>query len=281
MVRRRLISACLRFYREQAGINAKNAADRILSDPSKITRLEKGQRAISPRDVRDLCDAYGVPDDVRSELMTLAKNVRTREWWQATSLPAALQTLIALEGSAQTISEFEVIAIPGFLQTREYAESILSLYLARDPVKRENAVNARLRRREIYTGDSGPEIRILLDQAAITRIVGGKQIMRAQLSYLVDAIEKYGIDLRIIPFDAGAHLGISNGFTVLEIPKPEIFPAGIPNPGFVYLELSSGSSYLDDPGDVEQHLTTFSRQRNVALSVDDSVNMLRAAVKAN
>jgi transcriptional regulator with XRE-family HTH domain len=279
MVRRRLISACLRFYRERAGINAKNAAERILSDPSKITRLEKGQRAASARDVRDLCDVYGVPDDVRDELMSLARGVRSGGWWQGIGLPTALQTLIAMEGSASTISDFEVIGIPGFLQIREYAEEILGLWFGHDPKKCEDAVNARLRRREIFVGDSSPDIRVILDEAATSRLVGGKRVMRAQLEFLVEAVTDHGVDLRIIPFSAGAHIGISNGFTVLEVPKPPVFPAEIPSPGFVYLELSSGSAYLDDQDDVEQHLTTFKNLGAIALSVSESIDMLNAAAK--
>lgn len=280
MVRRRLISTCLRFYREQAGINAKNAAEQILSDPSKITRLEKGQRSISIRDVRDLCDVYGVPDDVRTELMSLAQGTRTREWWQSADLHPVVQTLIAMEGAAETISEFEVIGIPGLLQTRQYAETILNMWYSHDTTKRESEVRARMRRQEIFTGDSPPTIKVVLDEAAICRVVGGKRIMREQLNHLADAVLSKAVDLRIIPFSIGAHTGISNGFAVLQIPKPAVFPSELPDPGFVYLELSAGgSSYLDDPGDVERHLTTFSHLQQVALPVDKSVDMLHATAR--
>jgi len=279
LVRRRLISNCLRFYREQAGINARNAAERILSDPSKITRLEKGQRGISARDVRDLCEVYGVPENVRTELMSLVQGVRTREWWQSADLSTALQTLIAMEGSAEAISEFEVIGIPGFLQTREYAEAILDLWIPDDSTRRKSAIDARLRRREFFDSDSAPTIRVVLDEAAIHRVVGGPQVMRGQLERLASDVANNGVDLRVIPFTAGAHLGISNGFTVLEISNPPAFPEEIPNPGFVYLELSSGSSYLDDPEDVDQHLATFRYLRSVALSVDESIDMVHNAAR--
>lgn len=279
MVRRRLITTCLRFYREQAGINARSAAERILSNPSKITRLEKGQRGISARDVRDLCEIYDVPEPVRNELMSLVQGVRTREWWQDTDLPTALQTLIGLEGSAKTISEFEVIGIPGFLQTREYAETILELWIPDDPSRRKSAVDARIRRREIFDSNNPPEIQIVLDEAAIRRVVGGTQVMRGQLERLTDDVTNNGVDLRIIPYAAGAHIGVSNGFTVLEISNPLAFPEEMPSPGFVYLELSNGSSYLDDPQDVEQHLTTFRLLRSIALSTEKSVDMLHGAAR--
>jgi len=181
-----------------------------------------------------------------------------------------------MEGSAETISEFEVIVMPGILQTREYAEVMIDLYPPHDQAKRDGAVKARLRRQQILSKDSPPAVRIVLDEGVIAREVGGKKVMREQLSHLSDVVAK-GVDLRIIPFSTGGHVGETNGFTVLEIPKPAVFPAEIPNPGFVYLELSSGPSYLDDTYQVEQHLTKFTQLREVALSVDKSVEMLRIA----
>jgi transcriptional regulator with XRE-family HTH domain len=279
MVRRRQLSAILRQYREESGLTAKEVADRILSNPSKITRLEKGQRAATLRDIRDLCQIYGVPDHACDELMELARGSRKRGWWQDAGLDPALQTLIGMEGAAKTISEFEVIAIPGLLQTQDYAEAIITRWIPDDTSRRKSAVDARMRRQQIFQGDSPPAMKVVLDEAAIRRVVGGRDVMRGQLNHLCDLITKSAVDLKVIPFSAGAHLGVSNGFTVLEFQKATSISAEPAIPGVVYLEQSNGNSYLDDPADVQQHLAAFGRLTTQALTVTKSLDLLRAAVR--
>src|SRR5688572_28275952 len=82
-VRRRTLGSLLRQHRLDAGFKATEVAGRLLCHPSKITRIESGERAASARDVRDLCDIYGITDDAeRGRLMTLARESRQRGWWQ-------------------------------------------------------------------------------------------------------------------------------------------------------------------------------------------------------
>jgi hypothetical protein len=58
--RRRELGAMLRALRMQHGLTVEQVAERLLCSPSKVSRLETGHRGASARDVRDLCDLYGV-----------------------------------------------------------------------------------------------------------------------------------------------------------------------------------------------------------------------------
>ena len=90
-VRRRELGALLRRLREDRGMSVKQVTERLLCSPSKVSRIETGQRGATLRDVRDLCDLYGVADQTeRDQLMRLAREGKEQGWWQSYDLPATL-----------------------------------------------------------------------------------------------------------------------------------------------------------------------------------------------
>ena len=52
----------LRALRNDRGLTVDQVAAELLCSPSKVSRMETGQRGATPRDVRDLCELYGVTD---------------------------------------------------------------------------------------------------------------------------------------------------------------------------------------------------------------------------
>lgn len=144
MVRRRQLSMLLHRYRLAAGLSAKEVAERLYEAPSKVTRIEKGQRLATVRDIVDLCRIYGLTDETREHLTGLAKGSRQREWWHGLHLSPATQTLIGMEGSAESILEYELALFPGLLQTSNYADSVLRTWYP-DPDKRKEILAARMK----------------------------------------------------------------------------------------------------------------------------------------
>src|SRR5262249_36628853 len=122
VVRRRELGALLRDLRIEAGLTVEQVAEQLMVSPSKISRLETGQRGASLRDVRDLCNLYEVTDEEREHLSELAKSSKRPAWWQRYSLPYA--NFVGLEAEALRISDFESGAFPGLLQTPDYARAI-------------------------------------------------------------------------------------------------------------------------------------------------------------
>ena len=100
--------------------------------------------------------------------------------------------------------------------------------------------------------------------------------MREQLRHLIDTTGKTDIQLQIIPFSAGVHIGTLNGFIILEFeqPNPAIPEAEIP--GVVYVETLAGGTYYDQPAEVELHLAAFAELHRSALSIDRSRDFLRS-----
>ena len=259
----------------RAGLSAKEAADRLLSSPTKISRLENAQRNATLRDVRDLCEIYGITEPaVRDELMDLARGSRERGWWQNMGLDPALEALIGMEGAARSIREFEPLALPGLLQTRSYARAMLEKWRADDPAGQDLAVEVRMRRQQIFEAASPPTIRVIVDEAALRRVVGGKTVMREQLEHLADLAET-DVEVQVIRFSAGAHLGMSSGFTILEFAQPTTLNPEATIPAVVYAETLGGATYLDGPKDVRAYVEAFAGLSAQALSRADSLNLLR------
>src|ERR1700748_760521 len=97
-VRRRELGTLLRKLREDKKMSVKQVTEHLLCSPSKVSRIETGQRGATLRDVRDLCDFYGVmADDERERLMTLAKEGKQQGWWQSYDLAFATPTYVGLE----------------------------------------------------------------------------------------------------------------------------------------------------------------------------------------
>ena len=98
-LRRRELGALLRAHRLDLGLTVDQVAERLLCSPSKVSRMETGQRGATQRDVRDLCALYGITGEEEcTRLMTLAREGKQQGWWQPFELPYS--TYVGLEQEA-------------------------------------------------------------------------------------------------------------------------------------------------------------------------------------
>src|SRR5712691_11262201 len=105
-VRRRELRALLRKLRTEKGLTVEHAAERLLFWMSKLSSMETGHGVATPRDIRDLCELYGVTDETERDHMTnLAAESKQQAWWQSYDLGYA--TYVGLEAEAVTISAFQ------------------------------------------------------------------------------------------------------------------------------------------------------------------------------
>src|ERR1700727_799270 len=127
-VRRRRLALELRRLRESAKLTCEEVADRLECSASKISRVETGRVSVSPRDVRDMLQIYGVAPDQREELVQLARDSRQKGWGHAYSdtIQPQFATYLGLESAASEIRIYEVSLIPGLLQTEDYARAVIS-----------------------------------------------------------------------------------------------------------------------------------------------------------
>jgi transcriptional regulator with XRE-family HTH domain len=249
-VRRRELGALLRALRTERGWTAEEVAERLLVSPSKISRQETGQRGVSQRDIRELCDLYGVEGDQRQHLIDLASEGKQRAPWQPTGLPYS--TYVGLEAEAVSISDYGLCVMPGLLQTPEYARAVVEAMVPKwVPDIVEERVQGRLSRQErILAGPGAPHFEAVVDESVLHRVVGSPAIMRTQLEHLLELSEQPAITLRVIPYSAGALPAPNNKFIILRFASPNVADT-------VFVEGLTRDDYLDDPAEVEVYSTTF------------------------
>ena len=185
-VRRRELGALLRKLRTKKGLTVEQAADRLLFSMSKLSRMETGHGVATPRDVRDLCDLYGVTDEAeRDHMMQLAAEGKQQAWWQSYDLGYA--TYVGLEAEAVSISAFQSSVVHGLLHTADYAraghEGAMPML---SPDQIELQIEAKLTRQRILTRGNPPRINGDSRRGGLHRVVGGRQVMAAQLAKILD-----------------------------------------------------------------------------------------------
>jgi transcriptional regulator with XRE-family HTH domain len=267
-LRRKELGARLRQLRIDAGLTAEEVADRLLCSSAKISRIETGGRGVSLRDVRDLSGIYGVDAREQEHLMSLAKESKQRAWWQEYDLK--YQTYYGLEAAAASIADYESGMVPGLLHTEAYARAMAAgTDPAMSPEEREHAIQARLKRQNRLTEPSPPRFHALIDESALRRMVGGLDVMREQLSVLVERAVLPNVTLQIVPFDAGAHPGIDSTFTILGFAENDMHDV-------VYVEGLMGQFYLERPTDIERYHRVFGEIAAKALDPESSVARIEA-----
>lgn len=273
-VRRRRLGQELRRLREQKNMTAEQVADRLLVSQSKISRLENGRRSISQRDVRDLCGVYEVEDErIVNSLMQMARESRQQGWWHAFGdLPYSVY--IGLETAAASLRIYQSLIVPGLLQTRAYAEAVIAgsspEVTTADVEKR---VKVRMRRQDRIREPEQPlRLWAVFDEAALRRVVGDKQIMREQLEHLIEVSELPHVTVQVLPFETGAHPGVTGQYAILEFPEES-------DSSVIYLEGVTSDLYLEKSEDVHNYSMMYEHLRAQAHNPEQTRKFIADAVK--
>ncbi|MEU1017687.1 helix-turn-helix transcriptional regulator [Streptomyces sp. NPDC005900] len=268
-VRRRRLGQELRRLRELKGMTAEEVAERLLVSQSKISRLENGRRSISQRDVRDLCGVYEVEDHrIVDSLMQMAKDSRQQGWWHSFGdIPYSVY--IGLETDAASLRVYDPQVVPGLLQTRAYAEALITGALPETTTTDiEKRVQVRMRRQERIAAPENPlRLWTVLDESALRRVVGSPQLMRDQLEHLLEQSRLPHVTVQVIPFELGAHPGLNGQYAILEFPDAA-------DSSVVYIEGVTSDLYLEKANDVQQYSVMYEHLRAQALNVDQSRRLI-------
>jgi Domain of unknown function (DUF5753)/Helix-turn-helix domain len=255
-IARMVLGAELRRLREDSGVSAQTAGAHIRASHAKISRMELGRVGFKAQDITDLLTLYGVTDEQqRAAYQTLVDRANERGWWSQESDIIAnwFEMYLRLEQEAQIIRSYEVQFIHGLLQSEDYARSVIRTRFATDPVYEvDRRVNLRLNRQKILEQPGGPKLWAITDEAALTRPIGSRAVMRGQLEHLLDLADKPNVVIQLLPFQAGGHAAGGGPFTVLRFAIPEL-------PDIVYLEQLNSAVYIDKRFEVEEYLWIMER----------------------
>ncbi|MEW9513490.1 MULTISPECIES: helix-turn-helix domain-containing protein [Streptomyces] len=276
VVRRILLGSQLRRLRESRGITREAAGYSIRASESKISRMELGRVSFKARDVEDLLTLYGVADVAeRDALLGLAREANVAGWWHSygNALPGWFQTYVGLEGAASLIRIYEVQFVHGLLQTEAYAHAVVSRGMrGASEADIERRVALRLERQKVLVSERAPVFHAVLDEAALRRPYGEREVMRAQLRHLIDMSEQPNITLQVMPFSYGGHAGESGSFTLLRFPESDLSD-------IVYLEQLTSALYLDKPEEVAQYEKAMGCLRKDSPGPEESRDLLRGLLQ--
>ena len=187
-VRRRRLGLELRRLREAAKLTCEDVAEKLECSASKISRIETGRVTVSPRDVRDMLAIYGVPEDQRDSLIKLARESRQKGWWHAfgDSVQPHLATYLGMEGAAAEIRIYKVSRMPSLVQTEQYARAVVIAGMVGSLHPGYDRTIELLAERQRQAKVNPPDLWIVLDEAALRRQVGSREVMRGQIEHLIE-----------------------------------------------------------------------------------------------
>jgi transcriptional regulator with XRE-family HTH domain len=270
-VLRILLGAQLRRLREAKKITLEDAGYVIRASHSKISRLESGRVGFKYRDIVDLFIYYGVTDQAQLQaLREIAVRANSRGWWHDYSdiLPSWFEEYISLEEAATRISGYEVQFVSGLLQTEEYARAVTLLAYS-NPSEISRRVSLRMARQARLFAADQVSLAVVLDEAALSRPIGGRSVMRGQLAYLIEMSQRPNVTIQVLPFKVGGHAAAGGPFSVLHFAESDLSD-------IVFLEQLSTAQYLEKPDMVSKYLAVLERLRLEAATPEDSRKRLQA-----
>lgn len=284
---RRHIGRWLVKLRVKAGYTQEAAADALQRGAATIWRMEAGDSRIRFRDIEvsAMCDLYRVDPATRERLLALTSDTRgsKKAWWHDytdSALPQWFGLYVSLEDSAAMIRKYEQESIPGLLQTQAYAEAITRHpreYIDEDGIAKR--VGVRMERQSLLTGPRPPRLRFILNESVLHRAVGGRRAMAEQLRHLLDATERHGISVRVLPFESGAHGGMNSSFAILSFPTAPLDDEPM-EPPLAYVDTLTGALYLSKPSEVRAYELAWDDLESQALDESTSRKLITSTLEA-
>jgi hypothetical protein len=262
--------------RGRAGKTIAQVIEDTSLDQSTIYRAEHPTSRTSNRStVATLLDCYGVTDPrQRARLLALLKPPSTDppEWLHVYDdiMDKPYVEYVTLETDAAEVCAYESLVLPGPLQTFEYATAALVgsfPALDADSIRRLAEI-LQLRRTALLDDRHPVRLTAVLDEAAVRRVVGGPEVMRTQLRDILEQAASGHVTIRVVPYEAGAHPGMSGSFSVVTfVPGSSLEPV-------VLIISTAGYLLRDDEVSISRYIEMFRHVEALALSPTDSLRLI-------
>lgn len=255
----------IRRLREASDLTQEAVAEQLGWHLSKISNIERAKVSVTPTDVARVLDVIGVPSDVRSSLLDLARDAPKRGWWTAYG-DVFTGSYVDMEDSAEEIWEWDPQVIAGPLQTAAYARAVFRAGYPDAPEDDiEQRVRARMARKPLLERDRGaPNFVHVIDEAALRRAPADHAVMARQIRALLATPPN--VTVQVLPFSAGLHMALDGPVIVLH------FGGSIPPKA--YIETTGGDIYVESTEGVRRCSIVFEGVRNAALSPEESATWL-------
>ena len=270
-----MLGGQLRRMRETAKISRADAGWQIRASESKVSRMELGRVGFKERDVSDLLELYGLTDETeRVRLMELARAANNPGWWSRYGdvMPNWFANYVGLEVAAKLIRTYEVLFVPGLLQTEAYARAVVQFgktFLP--PEEIEQRVALRVTRQQILTRANPARLWGVIDESVLKRPIGGRDAMCEQIEHLLKVSQQPNVTLQVMPFSSGGYPGAGGAFTIMRFPEGDL-------PDVVYIEHAASALFLDKLEDLDEYAAIMEALTIAAAPVSDTPRILQDAL---
>ena len=219
--RRAAFGERLRVLREDAGyLTGKDFALLLGWHPSKVSRIENGRLSISEADVTTwaaAADAAHVADELKEELHSVTMEERRWKRQLRSGHRSRQEQSQQVERDASVIRVFELVIVPGLVQTAEYARYVFTAgsQLHQSPSDTSAAVRARMQRQDVLY-DEDKTIELLIAESALRYPVCPPEVMAAQVDRIMALAGLPALRLGILPLNALLPAVPMHGFWIID-----------------------------------------------------------------
>ncbi|KQX59425.1 MULTISPECIES: Scr1 family TA system antitoxin-like transcriptional regulator [unclassified Streptomyces] len=248
------IAGMIRDARKRLGWRQQDLAAKVFSSTTRISEIENGD----PPDLK-----LGRQLDQVLELGGAMANllvIRDR-----TAFRDYAQGFLRDQARARTIHEFS-LSVPGLLQTPEYARATMQLADPSGEGDLDAAVRRRAERQRVFEGERPPWFWVVLDENALSKVIGSKQVMRGQIERLLEAVTCPFINIQILE---ATRSSIAGSVSLLTLPSGE---------RTAYTEGFSTGRYMVEAADVDRFQRIYDRLHADALGTVESEEIIREAL---
>ncbi|GAA0414897.1 helix-turn-helix transcriptional regulator [Streptomyces luteireticuli] len=245
-------------------MTTKAAAEAIESSESKLNRVESGHNQLPRvRDLEDLLVVYGVTDPAdREHLLSLHRDSLSSDWYRPYKgfMPSGQLLYVGLESDASAMRAWHSQVVFGLLQTENYTRAMFALSKPVDERTTEfveKNVALRMERKKVIHGDDPVELRVILDEAALRRMVGGPDVMREQYEEIEKTAALDHVSVQILPQNLSTYRAFDN-FVIMDF-----------DAGFEPVVMQDGPSVMavsDKSREVWKYARRFDAMREGALA---------------
>ncbi|TQE35847.1 XRE family transcriptional regulator [Streptomyces ipomoeae] len=206
----RVFGRQLKRFRVRAGLERPEFGSMVGYSVSTIAAYEQGRRVPPPKFIDqadEVLDAGGVLQEMKEEVARA-------------QYPAFFRDAARLEGEAVELHVYAMYAVPGLLQTEEYARAVFSIrrpLLDEDRI--EQGLSARLARQEIYARKPAPLMSFVLEESVLQRPIGGREVLRGQLEQVLLIGHKRNVEIQVMPVSREDHGALGGPFTLIDTPE--------------------------------------------------------------
>ncbi|WLQ38136.1 helix-turn-helix transcriptional regulator [Streptomyces castrisilvae] len=258
----RALGKQLKFLRERAGMSQKELATATHCGEDLISAIERGVRTPQP-EFLVLADRAlntgGLLQAAMEEVRDAIKRARTRH-------PGWFRDFARTEAEAVALHIYSTQAIPGLLQTEEYARAV---FTQRRPLLDEQTIEKRvadrMARQQIFERWPAPTLSFLLEETVLQRPIGGRDVHRAQLQRLLAVGRMRNVELQVMTTDRSEHPSLDASFTL-------VTPRG--RQEAAYTETYGHARLITDPAEVRVFTERFGIMRAQALSPRETLMLI-------